>query len=67
MFSDDDGKTWSQPKVIARCTEKMKEKRLVGGAKDLSYSYVFEAKPGELWITVWRGELRIKLSEKDFI
>ena len=67
MFSDDDGKTWSKPKVIARCTDKMKEKRLVGGGRDLSYSYVFEAKPGELWITVWRGELRIKLNEKDFI
>ncbi|MEX2231793.1 MAG: sialidase family protein, partial [Cyclobacteriaceae bacterium] len=67
MFSDDDGKSWTTPVVIARCTEKMKEKQLVGGGKDLSYSYVFEAKPGELWITVWRGELRIKLNEKDFI
>jgi hypothetical protein len=67
MFSDDDGKTWSKPRIIARCTDKMKAKKLVGGGRDLSYSYVFEARPGELWITVWRGELRIKLSEKDFI
>lgn len=67
MFSGDDGKSWSKPVVIAKYTEKMDGLGLVGGGKDISYPYVFEAKPGELWITVWRGELRIKLQEKDFI
>jgi sialidase-1 len=28
---------------------------------------VFEAKPGELWITTMQGILRVRLYEKDFI
>jgi predicted neuraminidase len=55
MFSNDDGKTWSNPVVIAK-----DEKRL-------SYPYMFEVNPGELWITTWQGELRVKINEKDFI
>jgi hypothetical protein len=39
----------------------------VGGGRDISYPYLFEGKPGELWITIWRGEQRIKLYEKDFV
>jgi sialidase-1 len=39
-FSEDDGKTWTKPMVIAR------EQR--GG--QLSYPYMFERRPGELWI-----------------
>ena len=57
MFSNDDGKSWSQPVVIAR----------KGKQGQVSYPYVFEAEPGVLWITSWFGELRIKLYEKDFI
>ena len=66
-FSDDDGKTWTDPVVIARCTDQMKSLKLVGGGNDISYPYLFEAAPGELWITIWRGEQRIKLNEKDFL
>jgi sialidase-1 len=59
MFSNDDGKNWSTPVVIARITKK---------GTQLSYPYIFEAKPGELWIsTHFAGNLRIKLFEKDFI
>jgi sialidase-1 len=59
MFSNDDGKSWSTPVVIARITKK---------GTQLSYPYIFEAKPGELWITTeFAGNLRIKLYEKDFI
>lgn len=64
MFSDDDGNTWSEPVVVARATEKSKVKRL-------SYPRVFEARPGEIWITTtyagFAGYLAIKLFEKDFI
>ncbi len=58
MFSNDDGKSWSPPKVISRTTRK---------GTQISYPYLFEPKPGELWITTMFGGLRIKLNEKDFI
>ena len=64
MFSDDDGNTWSEPVVIARATEESKIKRL-------SYPRVFEARPGEIWVTTtyagFAGYLSVKLFEKDFI
>jgi hypothetical protein len=64
MFSDDDGKTWTKPVVIARVTDKSK-------IKNLAYPRVFEARPGEIWITTtyagFAGELSIKLHEKDFL
>ena len=55
----DDGHTWNTPVVIARITKK---------GTQLSYPYIFEVKPGELWITTYfAGNLRIRLLEKDFI
>jgi len=64
MFSDDDGKTWTKPIVVAGITEKSK-------IKNLAYPRVFEARPGEIWITTtyagFAGELSIKLHEKDFL
>ncbi|MBP7141898.1 MAG: exo-alpha-sialidase [Opitutaceae bacterium] len=55
-FSDDDGKHWSRPTVILRSKK-----------KDTSYPYVFEHRPGELWITTMRGTVLVKLHEDDFI
>lgn len=64
MLSDDDGKTWTKPVVIARVTDKSK-------IKNLAYPRVFEAAPGEIWITTtyagFGGELSMKLHEKDFL
>ncbi len=64
MISDDDGKTWSTPVVIARITEKSIVKRL-------AYPRFFEASPGEIWITTtysgFGGYLSVRLYEKDFI
>jgi hypothetical protein len=54
-FSDDECRTWTKPVVIAR------------SPKGLAYPYVFEAVPGELWITTMQGELHAKLHEADFI
>lgn len=55
-FSDDDGNTWTTPAVIARDGE------------GLSYPYVLERRPGELWITTrFQGRLRISLRERDFV
>ena len=64
MFSDDDGKTWSDPVVIARVTDQSKVKKL-------SYPRFFEPNPGEIWITTtygtFAGYLAVKFFEKDFI
>ena len=55
-LSEDDGKTWTQPIVIARQRDTW-----------LSYPYVFEREPGELWITTMQGGLRLTLHEKDLL
>ncbi len=55
-FSEDDGKTWTQPVVIAR-----------DPGKRQSYPYVYERRPGELWITTMQGFVRIGLREADFV
>ncbi len=54
-FSNDDGRTWTDPVVIARIKK-----------GSLAYPYLFEARPGELWITTMQGGLRVKLHERDF-
>lgn len=59
MFSDNDGDSWSKPVVIARAYKNKK--------KWISYPKIFEAKPGELWITTHQGGLNIELHEKDFV
>ena len=64
-FSDDDGVTWTSPVVIARQK---------GG--QLSYPYLFERRPGEIWIIAgfafrsgWQNPLplRIRLDEEQFL
>jgi hypothetical protein len=55
MFSDDDGKTWTNPVVIARNKKGW-----------IAYPYLFEIRPGELWITTMQGGLRAWFREKDF-
>jgi hypothetical protein len=55
-FSEDDAKTWTDQVLIAQ-----KEKT------SLAYPYVFEAHPGELWVTTMQGGLRVRLFEKDFV
>lgn len=56
MFSDDDGKTWTKPAVFARVKKGW-----------IAYPYLFESRPGELWITTMQGGLRVKIREKDFV
>ncbi len=62
-FSDDDGKTWSPPVVIAKSHKVQNEDT---SKTWLSYPYAFEAAPGQLWITTMQGGLRMKLHEADF-
>jgi sialidase-1 len=64
MLSDDDGKTWTTPVVIARVNEK-------SPTRTLAYPRIFEASPGEIWITTtyadFGGYLSVRLFEKDFV
>ncbi len=63
-FSEDDGRTWTPPVVVAYDP-------LEPGRKEpehrLSYPYVYEHVPGELWVTTMQGPLRIKVLEDDFL
>ncbi|MEX2233493.1 MAG: exo-alpha-sialidase [Cyclobacteriaceae bacterium] len=64
MFSNDEGKSWSPPRVFSKIVKQGTARETLLG---LSYPYFFEAKPGEIWITTMFGGLRCKLYEKDFI
>lgn len=56
-LSNDDGKTWMDPVVVARKP---------GGG--LSYSYMFERRPGELWVsTRFSDNICFRLKEADFV
>lgn len=54
-FSDDDGKNWEEPIVIARCKDAW-----------LSYCYLFESTPGEIWLTTMQSHLKLRFLEEDF-
>ncbi|MCK5803532.1 MAG: exo-alpha-sialidase, partial [Lentisphaeria bacterium] len=61
-FSSDEAKTWSQPVVVSRRELQPGEKY---HAARQSYPYVFEHRPGELWITTMQGGLRMKINTAD--
>lgn len=63
-FSEDEGNTWSEPRIIAKSYNVQRED---SGRDWLSYPYCLEINPGELWITTMQGDLRIRLLENDFI
>jgi sialidase-1 len=55
-FSDDDAKTWTKPVVIAR---------MPGGG--LAYPFLFERRPGEIWIATHETQVCLSLKEADFV
>jgi len=55
-FSSDECATWSPPQVIAAN---------YGGRGRVSYPYLYERKPGQLWITTMQGGLRMKIEVSD--
>lgn len=63
-LSEDDGQTWTPPVVVAKDPTAPDDQ---GPEHRLSYPYVYEHKPGELWVTTGQGSLRMKLHEADFI
>ncbi|MCX7887457.1 MAG: exo-alpha-sialidase, partial [Verrucomicrobiae bacterium] len=63
-FSEDDGRTWTGPVVVA-----YDPKQTAGEAatRGVTHAYVYERIPGELWVTTVHGALRMKLREDDFL
>lgn len=55
-FSDDETANWSKPVIVAA--------NYVPGGR-VSYPYLYERKPGELWITTMQGGLRMKINTAD--
>ena len=44
------------------------EERVGVSDQEIPYPYVFERRPGEIWLTAWRfGGFRVRLREKDFV
>ena len=69
-FSQDDGKTWTKPIIIARQTSghlyQHGESQYEGGS--IAYPYLFERKPGLLWIITRLGPpLRVSVEEADLL
>jgi len=66
-FSEDEGKTWTRPQLVARVYEPEASPIDPWDAKKwLSYPQLFEAQKGILWITTGHGGLKVKLKEADF-
>jgi lysophospholipase L1-like esterase len=55
-FSSDETVSWSAPVIVAA--------NYVPGGR-VSYPYLYERKPGELWITTMQGGLRMKINTAD--
>ncbi len=53
-FSSDEGKTWTEPLVIAR-----------NPSGRVSYPYVFESEPGILWVTTMQGNFRGRMKTEE--
>jgi len=56
-FSQDDGQSWSSPVVIARSPK----------GREVAYPFVFEPRPGVIWVTTARGPLRGEFLESSFV
>ncbi len=55
-FSTDECATWSKPVIVAGN---------YGPGGRVSYPYLYERRPGELWITTMQGGLRMKVNAAD--
>ncbi len=55
-FSEDETASWSKPVIVAA--------NYAPGGR-VSYPYLYERKPGELWITTMQGGLRMKINTAD--
>lgn len=55
-ISEDEGQNWSKPVVVAKQAKKW-----------LSYPWLYEHTPGEIWITTMQGNLRVAAREQDLV
>ena len=58
VVSDDEALTWSKPVIVAAN---------YAPAGRVSYPYLYERKPGELWITTMQGGLRMKINTAELL
>lgn len=63
-FSANEGLTWSTPQIVAVNPPAPGKRESTGW---ISYPYVFEAAPGELWVSTMQGALSASLREADFL
>ncbi|MHB8897156.1 MAG: exo-alpha-sialidase [Thermoguttaceae bacterium] len=63
-WSADDGKTWSAPVVLS--SRPLQPGEPYHAARQ-SYPYLYERRPGQLWITTMQGGLRMKISQADLL
>ena len=63
-FSENDGKTWTDPVVASRRPLRPGEPYYMARQ---SYPHLYERRPGELWITTMQGNLRMKIAEADLV
>lgn len=54
-WSEDEGKTWSAPRVLWR------------GEKDAAYPTLFEIEPGRVWMTTYQGQVRLSFDMADLV
>lgn len=57
-FSSDETASWTKPVIVAAN---------YAPAGRVSYPYIYERKPGELWITTMQGGLRMKINTADLL
>ena len=63
-LSENEGSTWTPPVIVAKDPTEPGD---TGPEHRLAYPYVYEHRPGEIWVTTGQGALRMKLREADFL
>lgn len=67
-FSDDDGKNWTNPVIVAKIyKDDSYQFKQWDTKKWLSYPQIFEAAPGKIWITTDFGGVRVEINENDYV
>jgi lysophospholipase L1-like esterase len=59
-FSTDDARTWSAPHILAA---DYPQPRPADHWWRVAYPYLYERRPGELWITTMQGDVRLRIAQ----